>query len=111
MQSRPKPKHKELQRQFEEATRRFPARTPTQPHAQPQEPRRQTTATDPRGFGQYLAQQQAATLLNERLNNSEMMLREKIGDKELAEYGGKTSARWRRPTDAVRQVVFPAAPV
>ena len=31
-------------------------------------------------------QQQAATLLNERLNNSEMMLREKIGDEKLGEY-------------------------
>ena len=78
-------KHKELQRQFEEATRRATAPPPTQPHAQPQQPP-PDPATDPRGFGQYLAQQQAATLLNERLNNSEERLREKIGDEKLAEY-------------------------
>ena len=78
-------KHKELQRQFEEATRRATAPPPTQPHAQPQQPP-PDPATDPRGFAQHLVQQQAATLLNERLNNSEMMLREKIGDEKLAEY-------------------------
>ena len=78
-------KHKELQRQFEEATRRATAPPPTQPHAQPQQPP-PDPATDPRGFAQHLVQQQAATLLNERLNNSEMMLRDKIGDEKLAEY-------------------------
>ena len=78
-------KHKELQRQFEEATRRATAPPSTQPHAQPQPPP-PDPATDPRGFAQHLVQQQAATLLNERLNNSEMMLREKIGDEKLAEY-------------------------
>ena len=78
-------KHKELQRQFEEATRRATAPPSTQPHAQPQPPP-PDPATDPRGFAQHLVQQQAATLLNERLNNSEMMLRDKIGDEKLAEY-------------------------
>ena len=42
-------------------------------------------------------QQRAATLLNERLNNSEMMLREKIGDEKLGGICQRGSARWRKP--------------
>ena len=79
-------KHKELQRQFEEAQRRATApQPPPQAAPQPQQPP-PDPQTDPRGFAQHLVQQQAATLLNERLNNSEMMLREKIGDEKLGEY-------------------------
>ena len=78
-------KHKELQRQFEEAQRRATA-PPSQPQAQPQYQPPPDPQADPRGFANHLMQQQAATLLNERLNNSEMMLREKIGDEKLGEY-------------------------
>ena len=78
-------KHKELQRQFEEAQRRATA-PPPQPQAQPQYQPPPDPQADPRGFANHLMQQQAATLLNERLNNSEMMLREKIGDEKLGEY-------------------------
>ena len=78
-------KHKELQRQFDEAQRRATAPPPPQAAPQPQQPP-PDPQTDPRGFANHLMQQQAATLLNERLNNSEMMLREKIGDEKLGEY-------------------------
>ena len=50
-------KHKELQRQFEDAQRRATA-PPPQPQAPPQPP--PDPATDPRGFAQYLVQQQQA---------------------------------------------------
>ena len=78
-------RHKELQRQLDEATRRATAPAP-QPQAQPQYQPPPDPQADPRGFANHLMQQQAATLLNERLNNSEMMLREKIGDEELGKY-------------------------
>jgi hypothetical protein len=76
-------KHKELVRQLEDAQRRAAA-PPPQPQAPPQPP--PDPAVDPRGFAQHLVQQQQAALLNERLNNSEMLLREKIGDEKLSEY-------------------------
>jgi hypothetical protein len=76
-------KHKELQRQFEDAQRRATA-PPPQQQAPPQPP--PDPASDPRGFAQHLVQQQQAALLNERLNNSEMMLRDKVGDEKLNEY-------------------------
>ena len=76
-------KHKELQRQLDEATRRATA-PPPQPQAPPQPP--PDPAADPRGFAQHLVQQQQAALLNERLNNSEMMLADKIGAEKLNEY-------------------------
>jgi len=46
-------------------------------------------AVDPRGFAQHQQQQYQAQLLNERLNTSEMMLRDKIGDEKLNEYVGE----------------------
>jgi hypothetical protein len=76
-------KHRELQRQFDEAQRRATA-PPPQPQAPPQPP--PDPAADPRGFAQHLVQQQQAALLNERLNNSEMMLADKIGAEKLSEY-------------------------
>ena len=76
-------RHKELQRQFEDAQRRATA-PPPQPQAPPQPP--PDPAADPRGFAQHLVQQQQAALLNERLNNSEMMLADKIGAEKLNEY-------------------------
>jgi len=69
-------------KQQEEAQRR--AAAPPQPAPTYQPP--PDPAVDPRGFAQHLVQQQQAALLNERLNNSEMMLREKIGDQKLSEY-------------------------
>ena len=65
---------------------------------------------DHRGFANHLMQQQAATLLNERLNNSEMMLREKIGDEEARQEPWRISARWRRPIRRLfGKLYFPAA--
>jgi len=69
-------------RQQEEAQRRAAAPPQPQPHYQPPP----DPAVDPRGFAQHLVQTQQAALLNERLNNSEMLLREKIGDEKLSEY-------------------------
>jgi hypothetical protein len=69
-------RHKELQRQLDEATRRA-----TAPPPQPPDP-----ATNPQGWAQHVVQQQQAALLNERLNNSEMMLADKIGAEKLNEY-------------------------
>ena len=79
-------KHKELQRQFDEAQRRATAAPPPPQAAPPPQQPPPDPQADPRGFANHLMQQQAATLLNERLNNSEMMLREKIGDEKLGEY-------------------------
>jgi hypothetical protein len=76
-------KHKELQRQFEDAQRRATA-PPPQPQAPPQPP--PDPATNPQGWAQHVVQQQQAALLNERLNNSEMMLADKIGAEKLNEY-------------------------
>ena len=76
-------KHKELQRQFEDAQRRATA-PPPQPQAPPQPP--PDPATNPQGWAQHVVQQQQAALLNERLNNSEMMLADKIGAEKLSEY-------------------------
>jgi hypothetical protein len=72
-------------KQQEEAERRAAAPPQQQQHYQPPP----DPAVDPRGFAQHLVQQQQAALLNERLNNSEMMLREKIGDEKLTEYVGE----------------------
>jgi hypothetical protein len=69
-------------RQIEETQRRAAAPPQPQPHYQPPP----DPAVDPRGFAQHLVQQQQQALLNERLNNSEMLLREKIGDEKLSEY-------------------------
>jgi hypothetical protein len=76
-------KHKELQRQFEDAQRRATA-PPPQPQAPPQPP--PDPATNPQGWAQHVVQQHQAALLNERLNNSEMMLTDKIGAEKLSEY-------------------------
>ena len=76
-------KHKELQRQFEDAQRRATT-PPPQPQAPPQPP--PDPATNPQGWAQHVVQQQQAALLNERLNNSEMMLADKIGAEKLSEY-------------------------
>jgi hypothetical protein len=76
-------RHKELQRQLDEATRRATA-PPPQPQAPPQPP--PDPATNPQGWAQHVVQQQQAALLNERLNNSEMMLADKIGQEKLSEY-------------------------
>jgi hypothetical protein len=67
-------------RQQEDAQRRAAA-PPPQPQQPPPDP-----ATNPQGWAQHVVQQQQAALLNERLNNSEMMLRDKIGDDKLNEY-------------------------
>ena len=69
-------------RQQEEAQRQ--AAAPPQQQQQYQPP--PDPAHDPRGFAQHLVQQQQAALLNERLNNSEMMLADKIGAEKLSEY-------------------------
>ena len=76
-------RHQELQRQFEDAQRRATA-PPPQPQAPPQPP--PDPATNPQGWAQHVVQQQQAALLNERLNNSEMMLADKIGAEKLNEY-------------------------
>ena len=76
-------KHRELQRQLDEATRRATA-PPPQPQAPAQPP--PDPATNPQGWAQHVVQQQQAALLNERLNNSEMMLADKIGAEKLSEY-------------------------
>jgi len=67
-------------KQQEEAQRR--AAAPPQPQPQPPP----DPAVDPRGYHQYMEQRQAAADLNQRLNVSEIMLREKIGDEKLSEY-------------------------
>ena len=77
-------KHKELQRQFEDAQRRATAPPPQQQQAPQQPP--PDPATNPQGWAQHVVQQQQAALLNERLNNSEMMLADKIGAEKLNEY-------------------------
>ena len=76
-------RHQELQRQLEDAQRRATA-PPPQPQAPPQPP--PDPATNPQGWAQHVVQQQQAALLNERLNNSEMMLADKIGAEKLSEY-------------------------
>ena len=68
-------------KQQEEAQRRAAAPPPQPTYQPPPDP-----ATNPHGFAQHIVQQQQAALLNERLNNSEMMLREKIGDEKVTEY-------------------------
>ena len=72
-----------MRRQQEDAQRRAAA-PPPQPQQPPPDP-----ATNPQGWAQHVVQQQQAALLNERLNNSEMMLRDKIGDDKLNEYVGE----------------------
>jgi hypothetical protein len=67
-------------RQQEDAQRRAAA-PPPQPQQPPPDP-----ATNPQGWAQHVVQQQQAALLNERLNNSEMMLADKIGAEKLSEY-------------------------
>ena len=69
-------------RQQEEAQRQ--AAAPPQQQQQYQPP--PDPPHHPRGYAQHLVQQQQAALLNERLNNSEMMLRDKVGDEKLNEY-------------------------
>ena len=76
-------KHKELQRQFEDAQRRATA-PPPQQQAPPQPP--PDPVTDPRGYAQYVEQREAQRELNARLNNSEMYIRDKVGDEKLSEY-------------------------
>ena len=78
-------KHKELQRQLEEATRRATA-PPPQPQAQPQYQPPPDPQVDPRGFAQYLIQEQQKQLLNERLNMSERMAKKEIGAEKLTKY-------------------------
>jgi hypothetical protein len=69
-----------MRRQQEDAQRRAAA-PPPQPQQPPPDP-----ATNPQGWAQHVVQQQQAALLNERLNNSEMMLADKIGAEKLSEY-------------------------
>ena len=69
-------------KQQEEAQRRAAAPPQPQPTYQPPP----DPAVDPRGYHQYMEQRQAAADLNQRLNVSEIMLREKIGDEKLSEY-------------------------
>jgi hypothetical protein len=77
-------KHKELQRQLDEATRRATAPPPQQQQAPQQPP--PDPVTDPRGYAQYVEQREAQRELNARLNNSEMYIRDKVGDEKLSEY-------------------------
>ena len=79
-------KHKELQRQLDEATRRATAAPPPQPQAQPQYQPPPDPQADPRGFAQYLIQEQQKQLLNERLNMSERMAKKEIGAEKLTKY-------------------------
>ena len=95
-------KHKELQRQLDDATRRATA-PPPQPQAPPQPP--PDPATNPQGWAQHVVQQQQAALLNERLNNSEMMLADKIGAEKLSEYVQRVPQPGQRRPDAVRQAL------
>ena len=70
-------------RQLEEA-KKAPPPQPQQPPPQMQplpDPQQ-----DPVGFARGFAIQQQQMLLNERLNNSEMMLREKLGPDKVDEY-------------------------
>jgi len=69
-----------VRRQQEEAQQRAAA-PPPQQYQPPPDP-----AADPRGFAQYALMEQQKAMLNERLNTSEMMLRDKIGDEKLNEY-------------------------
>jgi len=76
-------RHQELMRQLEEA-KRAPPPQPQQPPPQMQplpDPQQ-----DPVGFARGFAIQQQQMLLNERLNSSELFLREKIGDDKVTEY-------------------------
>lgn len=75
--------HQELMRQLEEA-KKAPPPAPQQPPPQMQplpDPQQ-----DPVGFARGFAIQQQQMLLNERLNMSEMMLREKLGPDKVDEY-------------------------
>ena len=76
-------RHKELQRQLEDAQRRATT-PPPQTQAPPQPP--PDPATNPQGWAQHVVQQQQAALLNERLNMSERMVRKEIGKEKLNEY-------------------------
>jgi hypothetical protein len=75
----------ELRRQLEEVRRAPqappPAPAPMMPAQPPPDP-----ATDPHGWARYQEYRQQQMLLNERLNNSEERLRDKIGDEKLDEY-------------------------
>ena len=76
-------RHQELMRQLEEA-KKAPPPPPQQPPPQMQplpDPQQ-----DPVGFARGFAIQQQQMLLNERLNMSEMMLREKLGPDKVDEY-------------------------
>jgi len=67
----------ELRRQMEEAKRPQPAPPQQMPAMPPIDP-----SQDPQGFVQRVQ----SVMLNERLNNSEMFLREKIGPEKTEEY-------------------------
>ena len=73
--------------------------------------RRRIPATNPQGWAQHVVQQQQAALLNERLNNSEMMLADKIGAEKLNGVRRRVPQPGQRGPDAVRQALQPAAPL
>jgi hypothetical protein len=77
--------HAELMRQLEEA-KKAPPPAPVQQQPPPQMQPLPDPQQDPVGFARGFAIQQQQMLLNERLNMSEMMLREKLGPDKVDEY-------------------------
>jgi hypothetical protein len=77
----------ELRRQLEEV-KRAPQTPAPQPAPAPMMHQRPMPdpATDPHGWARHVQLQHQEDMLNERLNNSEERLRDKIGDEKLDEY-------------------------
>lgn len=71
-----------LAKQLEDAKRPPPAPPPPAPVMQPPP----DFHSDPQGYIQHVQMQNQQILLNERLNMSEAMLRDKIGDEKVTEY-------------------------
>lgn len=75
----------ELRKQLDEAKQR--ASAPPPPPAPPPQPVPMPDfQTDPHGFMAHVINQNQQVLLNERLNMSEAMLRDKLGDQEVDAY-------------------------
>jgi len=79
--SRAEAERDELRKQLEAAQRPAQPPPPQQQYIPPPDP-----ATDPHGFAQFLVQRQQESLLNERLNMSELALRDKLGDEKVNAY-------------------------
>jgi hypothetical protein len=83
-----------LAKQLEEAKKPpppSPQAAPQQQYIPPPDP-----SVDPQGWAMHMFQENQRAMLNERLNNSEMMLREKLGDEKVNEY----AAEFRRLAQA-----------